>query len=194
VTHPHPRESKTSPRRLEAHQKRARALELRKAGATFEQIAQQVGYSGRSKAYEAVQKALRDVTIDDAEEVLALELQRLDAMQMGLWGKARVGDVQAVNALLRIMDRRAKYLGLDDYESRMAAVAEQQVQVNQQLAGQIIQLMEAVLGELQLPPEQDARARGVVVQQIERLQLIASPPPAGLDPDDGEDDELEEAS
>lgn len=106
-------EDAASPRRIEAAEKRQRALELRKAGATYDKIAQQVGYSNRGNAQRAVQTALREVTADPAREVIAIELERLDAMLLGLWGQARTGHLGSIDRVLRIQERRASYLGLD---------------------------------------------------------------------------------
>ena len=60
-----------------------------------------------------MQRAIRDITKEPAKDVLELEVARLDAMLAGLWEKATDGDDKAVTSALRIMDRRAKYLGLD---------------------------------------------------------------------------------
>lgn len=106
-------EDAASPRRITAAEKRARALELRKAGATYDQIARQVGFSERGAAYRAVQTALLEITQEPAQEVRQLELERLDAMLLGLWPAARKGKEGAVDRVLRIMERRAKLLGLD---------------------------------------------------------------------------------
>ena len=106
-------EDAASPRLIEAAEKRARALELRKAGATYDQIAQQVGYAERGSAYRAVQTALQAITQEPAQEVRQLEVERLDAMLLGLWPAARKGKEGAVDRVLRIMERRAKLLGLD---------------------------------------------------------------------------------
>jgi len=94
----------------------AQALELKKAGASYDQIAQHLGYAQRSGAHHAVHRALREALEDrnaDAEEVRELELQRIDDMMLGLWKKAKAGDVQAIGAALRLMERTAAYLGLD---------------------------------------------------------------------------------
>ena len=107
-------EDAASPGRIDAQEKRARALELRKAGATYDQIAKQVGYSNRGNAQRAVQTALKEITAEPAREVLTLELERLDGMLLSLWPQARRGDVNAVDRVLRIQERRARYLGLDD--------------------------------------------------------------------------------
>ena len=106
-------EDRASPRRIVGAERRAQALELRKAGASYEQIARQVGYSNRGNAYRAVMLGLAEVTQEPALEVQKLELERLDAMLLGLWPQARRGEGAAVDRVLRIMERRAKLLGLD---------------------------------------------------------------------------------
>lgn len=109
-------ESPTSPRRIEAAEKRRRALQLRKAGATFDQIAEQVGYSSRGKACEAVQGELADLPKEDAVELRDLELARLDSLLTAMWPKAMNGNGWAVDRVLRIMERRARLAGLDQPE------------------------------------------------------------------------------
>lgn len=93
--------------------RRRQACELRLAGVEWAQIAKQVGYASASGAFDAVQAAIREGVEESAAQVRQQELARLDAMLMGLWTKARRGDAQAVDRVLRIMDRRAHYLGLD---------------------------------------------------------------------------------
>jgi len=94
-------------------EKRRRALELRKAGADYEAIARQVGYASGSGAFKAIQAALKDVVREPAEEVRTIELERLDRIMLGLWKQATSGDARAVDRVLKIMERRAKLLGLD---------------------------------------------------------------------------------
>ena len=106
-------ESKTSPRRIEAKKKQAKALELRKGGASYEIIAQMVPYKSAQAAHNAVDRVLRAMVIPLAEDVGKLELERLDMMFVALLPKIRAGDPEAIRAGIRIMDRRAKYLGLD---------------------------------------------------------------------------------
>jgi len=90
-----------------------KALELRKAGATYDQIAAQLGYSAKAAARHAVQAAIKEIIREPAEEVIQLELSRLDAMLLGCWTKAKSGDVHCIDRALRIMERRASYLGID---------------------------------------------------------------------------------
>jgi putative sterol carrier protein len=91
----------------------AKVLELRKGGANFAQIADKLSIS-KTQAYKDFRDALKDLTQEPALDVLKIELERLDAMLLGLWRDARTGDVKAIGSVLKIMDRRAKYLGLDE--------------------------------------------------------------------------------
>lgn len=94
-------------------ERQRKALELRKGGATYEQIAKSLGLADKSNARQDVQAAILAIIEEPAKEVLRLELDRCDAMLLGLWQKAKSGDGAAVDRVLRIMDRRACYLGLD---------------------------------------------------------------------------------
>lgn len=107
-------ESAVSPRRVEAAQKRRRALQLRAAGANFDRIAEQIGYDNKGSAYRAVAQELRQLCQEPAEEVRDLELARLDQMQAALWPQAMRGQLGAIDRVLKIMERRARYLGLDE--------------------------------------------------------------------------------
>lgn len=86
---------------------------MRKQGATYDQIATELGLANKASAFECVQRAIKEIIKEPAKDVLELEVARLDAMLAGLWEKATDGDDKAVTSALRIMDRRAKYLGLD---------------------------------------------------------------------------------
>ena len=108
-------EAATSERRLRGAENRERAVELRKAGVTYERIAAQLGIT-RQSAHEHVTKAMRQAaerTTETAVDVVRLELARLDTMLTGLWTQARQGDPPAIDRVLRIMERRARLLGLD---------------------------------------------------------------------------------
>ncbi len=102
-----------NPKRILAYERQRKALELRKAGATFQQIAEQLGYKNMSGAYRAIEAALLKTLQEPADDVRKMELERLDKMMLGLWTGATSGHVPAVHGVLAIMERRAKYLGLD---------------------------------------------------------------------------------
>jgi hypothetical protein len=93
--------------------KRAKVVEAVAQGATYEAAAKQAGYASRSGAYKAFWKALDHREAEAVEDHRALELARLDALQVALWGDALNGDVKAVIAVLRIIELRSRLLGLD---------------------------------------------------------------------------------
>lgn len=90
-----------------------KVLELRRAGLTWQRIAEQVGYADHSGAYLAYKRALKRVLKQPAEELRQAEIDRLDRLQLAAWPKAMQGDNSAIATVLRIMERRAKLLGLD---------------------------------------------------------------------------------
>ena len=109
--------SQTSPARIEVDEKQIAALNLRKAGATFQEIADELGYASPSGAYEAVQSALKKAISEPAEELRHLELARLDEMQAAVWEAVQAGDPDAIGSVLRIMGHRMKLLGLERRDS-----------------------------------------------------------------------------
>ena len=107
------RESNTSERRIEAVERQRKALELRKAGHGYQAIADSLGYDGPSGAYQAIRSALKKTLQEPADEVRALELTRLDHMLKNIWQAVSRGEYLAIDRALKIMARRAEYLGLD---------------------------------------------------------------------------------
>ncbi len=98
-------------RRITAAERARYALELRYAGATYEDIARLVGWKSKGAAHKAVTKALREVSRERAEDVRTLELGRLDALLAGgLFRRARAGEPVAIDRVLSIMDRRRRYV------------------------------------------------------------------------------------
>lgn len=116
-------------RAISAVAKQRRVLELRMAGAPFSRIAREVGYASLSGAHKAFQTALKATIQQPADEVRRLEVERLDALLGALWDLALGGNLQAIDRVLAVMQRRAAYLGLDapqkiDVEHRIRAAAE----------------------------------------------------------------------
>ena len=88
-------------------------LEFRRAGMTWHRIAERVGYATPSGAHAAYMRAMKRTLQEPADQVRQAEVDRLDRMQLALWPKAMRGEVNAVATILRVMERRAKLLGLD---------------------------------------------------------------------------------
>lgn len=98
---------------IELAERRAQALQLRKAGVQCDKIAERLGYSDGQHAARDINRAIREVPRDDAAELVALELLRLDALLQSMWPEALKGSTWHVDRCLAIADRRARYLGLD---------------------------------------------------------------------------------
>ena len=89
------------------------ALNLRRAGASYQQIADRLGYSDYQSAFRSVQNLLKKMTSESVEELRAVENERLDTMQIAVWNDAVKGDDRAINTVIRISERRARLNGLD---------------------------------------------------------------------------------
>lgn len=109
---------RTNSKRVLAREREYRALELRKRGASFAEIGRQLGI-GRSGAYKAVNRGLDRLNnkVEDAAQELqrmrTLEAERLNDMAESIWDAVIEGDTKKMEIMLKLMDRRAKLLGLD---------------------------------------------------------------------------------
>ena len=101
---------------IDSKKREARVFELRIQGSTFDQIANEVGYSGPSGAWQAYQRVKSEFIYESVDESRQLELMRLDELQVAVWDRAINGELPAAHCVLKIMDRRAKLLGLDKPE------------------------------------------------------------------------------
>jgi len=97
---------------LGSHERQLAALELRKAGASYAQIAEQLGYRSASGAHKAVTAALKATLKEPADAVRELEVLRLDSALLAIWRRVQAGDEKAIDRLLAIMKRRSDLLGL----------------------------------------------------------------------------------
>lgn len=103
----------TSPNRLLKKEKERKALELRKGGANFHQIAQAVGYADASGAYRAVKRAMKEITQEPAIELKTMQIERLNHMLLTLWPKVQQGDESSINTALRVMDKIDALMGTE---------------------------------------------------------------------------------
>lgn len=107
-----------------------RCFELRKAGLSYSNIAKALSCS-QGRAWNGVKRTMERISTrlaEDNRDTHRLELERLDSMLQHLWpltmersvrkedgsGEIRVPpSMDAVDRVLKIMDRRARLLGLD---------------------------------------------------------------------------------
>ena len=129
-------------------------MELRGQGWTWQRIADEVGYASASACKTAFDNAIKRTMQPVADEVRTLELERLDRFLSYLWDKIEQGDPVAIDKGLKIMDRRAKYLGLD-------APIKQQVEVTTFEGGTELDREVARLAQL-LSNATSSRVTGIV--------------------------------
>ncbi|WP_280412549.1 hypothetical protein [Nocardia asiatica] len=114
------RKNPHSPEKLaETQRNRNLALELRLAGKTQKQIAEETGWS-KQRVSVYIRDAIKDITRENAEEYLSIELDRLDAMWAAIWQKIvsepetsfdRKNQPWLIDRALAIMDQRARLTG-----------------------------------------------------------------------------------
>jgi hypothetical protein len=93
--------------------KETKVLELRRAGLTWQRIAEETGYADATGAYAAYKRVIKRVQQQPADELREQELDRIDRLQLAAWPNAMKGDVRSILAIAKLMERRAKLLGLD---------------------------------------------------------------------------------
>jgi hypothetical protein len=112
-------------RREAVIERRHKVFALRRAGATYESIAETCGIS-TMQAWRDCQKVLAQLAAKRDANVgamLELELSRLDQIQVAIWPKVQSGDVLAARVALRVSELRGKLLGLDAPATVTAAIA-----------------------------------------------------------------------
>lgn len=93
-----------------------KALDHRLKGLSYREIGEEMGID-RSVAFRYVKEAIKTIQekyTEKAQALVTLERQKLDRLEVGLIKTTREGDVKAATAMLKIMERRAKLLGLDE--------------------------------------------------------------------------------
>lgn len=122
-------------RTLESAERDAHACRLRAQGRSFQQIANELGIHSKSAARSMVQRALVATVQEAGDELRVLELERLNLLLDTAWrvmetvhyahsqGRVvKLDDVPLVDSapvlaamdrILKIMERRAKLVGLD---------------------------------------------------------------------------------
>ena len=157
----------------------AKVLKLRHDGYTNEQCARQLGISPLRVSVildEAIQQLQGDST-KHAAAIRELELLRLDAATQQVMPRIENGDTSAINALLKIQDRRAKYLGLDSSIKQDTTLTIEVPWLTRDRLAYKDQIEDATV--ISPPPADSVQ----VEQRAERLDLNPwkpAPPEAGL--------------
>ena len=140
----------TTSARKTAAEKRAEALELRAMGYSYQAIADEVGYGSRGAAHKAVAQELRNIPREAAEQAREMELGRLDDLQMAAMNGAMSGDLFAIDRVVKIIESRARLLGLYNLPDNSDPGAEQ---ARQALIGFLQVASEAVAPKVEPLPD-----------------------------------------
>lgn len=100
--------------------RRANVAILVMAGASHREIRDRLGVSLGTVNNDI--KALRKEWAqaqEDAEFQCSLDLKRLDELLGSVWAAASRGHIQSVEAVLKVIDRRAKMLGYDALDNEL---------------------------------------------------------------------------
>ncbi len=109
------KQSKTSAQRIIGAEKRLKALELRKCGASFAEIGKALAISTQ-RAHKIVMEELERLALQrlgTADELRRLESERLDMASIPVLTQLKKGSVSAAFAWIRLSESRRKLFGLD---------------------------------------------------------------------------------
>ena len=100
------------------------AYARRREGASWQEVAEEFGYASATSAQVSVSRYVQATAyrFDQAEResMLRMELDRLDALQQAVWAAAMTGDTKAVEAVLKVQDRRHRLLGFNRPEEKIS--------------------------------------------------------------------------
>ena len=99
-------------KRLDRLTRRAEAFMLHRTGVDVPTIADRMGVHPKT-VQRWIREEVQRIPQETADEMRALELARLDAILAPQMRLALAGDGRAADLVLRIMERRARYLALD---------------------------------------------------------------------------------
>lgn len=92
-----------------------KAMSLRLENYSYREIAKKLGVApGTAHRYvRAAVKSIQKKYSEKAELIVTVEINKLDKLEKALQKEAREGDIKASTTILKIMERRARLLGLD---------------------------------------------------------------------------------
>lgn len=114
-TNPFTPGSESPARQTELEVRRDKVWAYKVAGFAYRDIAKMLDVSlGTIQAdMSAMMKVIHDSQRESIDQYRALELERLDTSQKGIWAKVLKGDTKAIDSYIKISKRRAALLGLD---------------------------------------------------------------------------------
>lgn len=148
-----PCRSRMTPDAVERWERAHQAVQLRRSGLMWDEIAERCGYSNRGSAYNAAKKFMHDYPREDAEALRDMETDRIDQVQTALWPRVLSGDPRAVEVWTKLSERRSKLMGMDKPERKEVTVLTEDA-------------VDHAIRQAREEMEAKARAAGVEVPQV----------------------------
>lgn len=98
---------------IKAKERQRQALELRKAGATYDKIAGQLGYASASGAHKAVSSALESLPRESAEALRQVQHEQINQAMIAIYPRVQKGELAAIDRFIKLQQRQAELHGLD---------------------------------------------------------------------------------
>ena len=129
--------------------RRRKAIQLRLAGAQYEQIAEQLGYSDRAAAYTDIKRSLEQNLKEgtaDGETLRELNRLRMERLLVVAWNQAMTGDNKAMETARRLIESinkmygigttlRVEHITIDQVDAEIAALQERLAENDRRLGG-----------------------------------------------------------
>jgi hypothetical protein len=145
-------------------------LDARRRGKSFYWIEKTHGIANADRVWKRAIARTENIEYLRTESI-RLEEQRLDDLQDGIWDKAISGDVRAVEGALKILERRARMLGLDFQDM----ISGQLVEIEQAKVRLIATALARALATLELPSEARQRVTTVFLEDLRQHQILHLP-------------------
>jgi hypothetical protein len=105
---------RTGPKAIERQMRLSTILSMRLQGHTLREIgAAQDPPVSMQAIHKTLKKALERMLIEPFEHIRLMEATRLDEVMASIYPAALDGDLSAIDAVLSLMQRRSRLLGLD---------------------------------------------------------------------------------
>lgn len=126
-------------------QRAVAALELRRSGLPYREIAARLDYADESGARHAVTRLLTRIEAEGVAELRAVYGERLEALVARYYPAALSGDVEAAGIVLRTHDRLARRWGANAPAAATVAVTRVEDMVAHLSTDQILDMTQAAL-------------------------------------------------
>jgi hypothetical protein len=150
----------------EVRLKRAQLLEYCRAGIDHDRIADELGYKNggvvRAIYWEEINKRITAA----ADECLAIQLDRVEAIIQGSYSAARKGDDKAAQTVIKAMGHEAKLLGLYFADG----LQERQVQLQERQEDMGVELLRTALRRLGMS---DSEAKPILFEALAEVRRNA---------------------